>query len=203
MTNISGINQEIRFVPVMGFVFSPYEAGYKKKIRFGDVGQSLHFMASNWSITLKNSMIFEDIEARRLYIKHCRSGLGLFTFAQGLLLDFTSMDILFVRVEDPFSKVRMWLVSDLFDTPRCPPKYKTMRIHWRKYMMMMVANGRKICKIDHKSLQKFKMSYNYSPTEKEMNGLRTSIINAVDSRTPLERQQEAAAAEPGALDLPF
>ena len=152
-----------------------------------------HFYSSNWSKDLRVTMV-RNIATRNTYIKNnIRSGLGKFLIYRGLLMDATNNNILFLLVQEGTGDTvkPFWLVSHLFDNPKCPNKYKNIRVHWRKYMNEVMDDGGKVIKIHHDELQKFMLKYTYVPTKKEIDILRVEILSSV-SRKPLDNRMAYA-----------
>lgn len=180
---LTGRQDQLSFVPYMGMAFHPHNHSWINGMRIGVIGGYVYSRASNWSHLFKATMLFESMSSHyNTNPVFCKSGLGNFMFARGILLDLDGMNILFMRVVNKHTEGVSWLVSDMFDTPKCPIKYKNIRVHWRRYMIEMINADSKICKVSNEFLQKFKSTYNYSPNGTEIVDLKHSIKEAVDSR---------------------
>jgi hypothetical protein len=184
----------IRLIPFMGMYVDIPELEdqdqFSRKITIRSNGW---FRRSNWSWDLEGCMSYE-ISSQYYSVGYCVSGIGKFNFRKGILIDCETNELLFVRVKNMYNENSFWLVSDKFDTPKCPRKYKNMRVHWRKYMMKMIDYDIKICKINHQSLQKFKANFNYSPTKDEILDLKFKCINVFSEKPVVISKGEIAYA---------
>jgi len=133
----------------------------------GVYGQS-----SNWTWVMRR-----DVEsmASTNQRKACFSGIGSFMWIGPLILDGSNLQILTIAVRDGRGNL-IYMVSDMFDTPKCPRQYKTFRMQWRKVMYNIVNSGHKIVKMPHRFMQKFKLEFNYVPSINEMAELKTEML---------------------------
>lgn len=138
--------------------------------------------STSWSYAFHQAVLDDpnvNVHSYRSSISSCFSGRGRFLWKRKLLVEFASvLHILAMEVEDPLER-KIYMVSDNFDTPKCPVRYKAMRKHWRKVMYRLIDQNVKIVKVPHSFLQQFKMQYNYVPKREEIAQLEGSILRLV------------------------
>ncbi len=163
---------------VKGKVRTTYESRFA--VSFGHP----YSRSTNWSYAFSQAVMgnLDDSTPRARYqssISSCFSGRGRFLWKDRLLVEFASvLHILAMEIEDPLER-KIYMVSDQFDTPKCPVRYKAMRKHWRKVMYGLIDHNVKIVKVPHSFLQQFKMQYNYVPKRAEIAQLEGSILRLV------------------------
>lgn len=153
-------------------------------IEIGRISQTIELggayaQSSNWTWLMRRDVQGMERNSNR---RACFSGLGVFMWIGPLILDGSNLQILTIAVTDGNGN-KIYMVSDIFDTPRCPRQYKTFRMQWRKAMYQIVANRVKIVKMPHNFMQKFKVQFNYVPKYPEqLDDLKERILYEVKSR---------------------
>lgn len=138
----------------------------------------VYFKYTNWSFQMRRDVEGVATGNSNSVAYGCFSGAAKIIWMGATIIDARNQSILAIPVTDHYGHT-IYMVSDMFDSPKGNTVYKSFRKHWRVTMYSLIYSGIKIVKVPNSFIQKFGVTFNYVPRRNEMARINREIFDKI------------------------